>query len=243
MHRACGPEQFPWCATNYRYPGTLCCHPTDERVPRLRQLPDGRIVHVTSLYTARELRTSRTYNELTLRATRGTGPIRRTRRTARRRRRPAGCGTPAGTAGPRHPFGAGRATRILVERRSIAAGRRPATGVKPVRRDAALRLPTIRWPAPGRLARDRSRAGHGPRGHARDGRQLHRPRPDGARRTGTRTCRPSPICSPATRLPASACIRKTTSRSPGSRRLRSAAGASRRHGRPPRGRPAHVYQR
>ena len=43
-------------------------HPTDERVPRLRQLPDGRIVHVTSLYTEQELRSSRTYNELTLQA-------------------------------------------------------------------------------------------------------------------------------------------------------------------------------
>lgn len=43
-------------------------HRTDERVPRLRQLPDSRVVHVTSLYTEQELRTSRTYNELTLRA-------------------------------------------------------------------------------------------------------------------------------------------------------------------------------
>ena len=38
-------------------------HPRDERVPRLRQLPDSRVVHVTELYTAQELKTSPTYNE------------------------------------------------------------------------------------------------------------------------------------------------------------------------------------
>ena len=43
-------------------------HPIDERVPRVRALPDSRIVHVTSLYTAEELKTSPTYNEILLRA-------------------------------------------------------------------------------------------------------------------------------------------------------------------------------
>ena len=43
-------------------------HPIDERVPRLRQLPDSRLVHVTDLYTAEELKTSPTYNEMLLRA-------------------------------------------------------------------------------------------------------------------------------------------------------------------------------
>ncbi len=43
-------------------------HPRDESVPRLRQLPDSRVVHVTDLYTAEELQTSPTYNELFLRA-------------------------------------------------------------------------------------------------------------------------------------------------------------------------------
>lgn len=43
-------------------------HPIDEAVPRLRQLPDSRVVHVTTLYTAEELQTSPTYNELLLRA-------------------------------------------------------------------------------------------------------------------------------------------------------------------------------
>ena len=42
-------------------------HPIDERVPRLRQLPDSRLVHVTELYTAEELKTSPTYNEIMLR--------------------------------------------------------------------------------------------------------------------------------------------------------------------------------
>ena len=36
----------------------------DECVPRWRQLPDSRLVHITDLYTAEELKTSRTYNEL-----------------------------------------------------------------------------------------------------------------------------------------------------------------------------------
>ena len=42
-------------------------HPIDERVPRFRQLPDGRLVHVKDLFTAEELKTSPTYNELLLR--------------------------------------------------------------------------------------------------------------------------------------------------------------------------------
>ena len=39
-------------------------HPLDERVPRVRQLPDSRLVHVHDVYTDEELKTSRTYNEL-----------------------------------------------------------------------------------------------------------------------------------------------------------------------------------
>ena len=42
-------------------------HPIDERVPRFRQLPDSRLVHVTDLYTAEKLKTSPTYNEIMLR--------------------------------------------------------------------------------------------------------------------------------------------------------------------------------
>ena len=36
----------------------------DERIPRALRLPDSRMVHVPDLYTARELKTSPTYNEL-----------------------------------------------------------------------------------------------------------------------------------------------------------------------------------
>ena len=43
-------------------------HPTDERVPRFRQLPDSRLVHINDLYTAEELKTSPTYNEMLRRA-------------------------------------------------------------------------------------------------------------------------------------------------------------------------------
>ena len=43
-------------------------HPIDERVPRFRQLPDSRLVHVPDLYTAEELKTSATYNEISLRS-------------------------------------------------------------------------------------------------------------------------------------------------------------------------------
>ena len=38
-------------------------HPWDERLPRLRRLADSRLVHVTDLYTERELKTSRVYND------------------------------------------------------------------------------------------------------------------------------------------------------------------------------------
>ena len=38
-------------------------HPIDERIPRVRKLPDSRLVHISDLYTAEELRTSRAYNE------------------------------------------------------------------------------------------------------------------------------------------------------------------------------------
>ena len=38
-------------------------HPIAEHVPRFRQLPDSHLVHLSTLYTAQELQTSRTYNE------------------------------------------------------------------------------------------------------------------------------------------------------------------------------------
>ena len=43
-------------------------HPLDERVPRVRQLPDSRLVPTPTLYTAEELQTSPTYNEMLRRA-------------------------------------------------------------------------------------------------------------------------------------------------------------------------------
>ena len=39
-------------------------YPVDERVPRLRHLPDGELFHATDLLTAEELKTSATYNEM-----------------------------------------------------------------------------------------------------------------------------------------------------------------------------------
>ena len=38
-------------------------HPSDERVPRFRQLPNGLLVSARDVYTAEELKTSPTYNE------------------------------------------------------------------------------------------------------------------------------------------------------------------------------------
>ena len=40
----------------------------DERIPRFRQLPVSRLVHINDLYTAEELKTSPTYNEILPRA-------------------------------------------------------------------------------------------------------------------------------------------------------------------------------
>ena len=42
-------------------------HPIDELVPRLRQLPDNHLVTVKDLYTAEELKTSPTFNEILFR--------------------------------------------------------------------------------------------------------------------------------------------------------------------------------
>ena len=42
-------------------------HPIDERVPRLRQLPDSRLVPVKDMYTAEELKTSPVFNEILFR--------------------------------------------------------------------------------------------------------------------------------------------------------------------------------
>ena len=39
-------------------------HPLDERMPRMRQLPDSRIVHVDELLTEEEMKTSSVYNEI-----------------------------------------------------------------------------------------------------------------------------------------------------------------------------------
>ena len=39
-------------------------YPLDERIPRLRLLPDSQLVPTTDLYTAKELKTSATYNEV-----------------------------------------------------------------------------------------------------------------------------------------------------------------------------------
>ena len=39
-------------------------YPQDEKIPRLFRLPDSEVVHVASLYTEDELKTSATYNEL-----------------------------------------------------------------------------------------------------------------------------------------------------------------------------------
>ena len=39
-------------------------YPLDERVPRLRQLPDSRVVHVDELYTEEEKKSSPVYNEM-----------------------------------------------------------------------------------------------------------------------------------------------------------------------------------
>ena len=49
------PEWESWYFDNY--------YPLDERVPRLTRLPEGRLVHMPRLYTAKELKTSPVYNE------------------------------------------------------------------------------------------------------------------------------------------------------------------------------------
>ena len=48
-------------------------YPRDERIPRLWQLPDSRLVHVKDLYTAEEMKTSPVYNEILPRSDTGNG--------------------------------------------------------------------------------------------------------------------------------------------------------------------------
>ena len=48
-------EREGWYFDNY--------YPHDQRVPRVAQLPDGQLVHMTDLYTEEELKTSAAYNE------------------------------------------------------------------------------------------------------------------------------------------------------------------------------------
>lgn len=43
-------------------------HALDERIPRLRHLPDSRVVHASSLYTEEEMRTSVAYNDALFRS-------------------------------------------------------------------------------------------------------------------------------------------------------------------------------
>ena len=54
-----GGERLEWMEREYY----TVYYPRDERIPRLRQLPDGRLAHVADLYTDREKRTSPAYNE------------------------------------------------------------------------------------------------------------------------------------------------------------------------------------
>ena len=46
-------------------------HPVDERIPRIRQLPDSQIVSARSLFTEQEIKHSRVYNESMLRSRAG----------------------------------------------------------------------------------------------------------------------------------------------------------------------------
>ena len=84
-------------------------HPTDERVPRFRQLPDSRLAHVKDLLTAEELKTSPTYNEMLLR-TGGQDSL------YARLDGPDGCSIAWGLRDPVAPDGWGSARIAMVKR-------------------------------------------------------------------------------------------------------------------------------
>ena len=84
-------------------------HPTDERVPRFRQLPDSRLAHVKDLFTAEELKTSPTYNEMLLR-TGGQDSL------YARLDGPDGCSIAWGLRDPVAPDGWGSARIAMVKR-------------------------------------------------------------------------------------------------------------------------------
>ena len=50
-------------------------YPLDERVPRVRHAPDSRLLHVTDLYTEKELKTSAAYNEMLVGTHAGNGIV------------------------------------------------------------------------------------------------------------------------------------------------------------------------
>ena len=49
-------------------------HALDERIPRVRRLPDSQLVHVTDLYTDEEFKTSVAYNRSSVRRTKPEQP-------------------------------------------------------------------------------------------------------------------------------------------------------------------------
>ena len=59
------PETERWYYENF--------YPIDERAPRVRQAPDGRLLHMRQLYTEEELKTSAAYNALRTRGRNGDG--------------------------------------------------------------------------------------------------------------------------------------------------------------------------
>ena len=124
-------------------------HSIDERVPRFRQLPSSRLVHATDLYTAEELKTSPSYNELMHRAVQQDSlnvPALRAGRlphrlVPERSRRLGWLGVVADRDGP-----AAHAPCPSIHPRPAGAGPRPGGGHD---RDRPAREPSDRHPPPG----------------------------------------------------------------------------------------------
>ena len=53
-----GEDRSEWLQEYFRH-----YHPLDEHLPRLRNLPDSKIVHIANLFSEEEMKTSLTYNE------------------------------------------------------------------------------------------------------------------------------------------------------------------------------------
>ena len=150
-------------ARTWSAPTSQVYYPWDERLPRLRQLPDSRLVHVTELYTDQELKTSPTYNEAMHRSSTQNGLKRAPGRAGRLPYRLGACRPHRSPGG--WGSGSGRADRAAsapyppVRARPPGDSRRPRRWAPPSAISSATRRSaSFIWTGAGRIVEMNARA-------------------------------------------------------------------------------------